>query len=266
MSWYVITIKGAYMIKKNTMDHWRHTSYKMGKIIRSLLSYFLAGCGAIIFFIPCLCIAAATPASSRYTNKYLFWCLYMVSWSLIKAFFLKITVKGAHRLINPPAIIIANHASALDIPVLEVVMKGKPHLWYALTRFFSTPILGFLLRRIAIPVDQDNPVKAARSFVKGIALCRATTAYSVLFPEGGRYLDENVHEFFSGFAMMARKLGQPVVPVKICGLGAVYPPGSFAIHAEHPVEVIIGEAFVIGSHETDQEFSQRVRQWFMNVS
>jgi len=234
--------------------------------IRSLLSYFLTACAALIFFVPCLCIAALVPASSRRTNGCLFWCLYMVSWAMTKTFFLKIKIEGISRLPPSPAIIIANHASALDIPLLEVVLGGKPHVWYALKRFFTTPILGFLLRRIAIPVDQDNPVQAARSFIKGISLCRTMDVYSVLFPEGGRYLDEKVHDFFSGFAIMARKLGQPVVPVKIRGLGIVYPPGSFLIHAEHPVEVIIGETFTIGSLETDQEFVERVKKWFMSVS
>ena len=49
------------------------------------------------------------------------------------ATFLPIHVEGKENLIEQPAIIIANHQSSLDIPVIGALFDHHPHVWL----FFS---------------------------------------------------------------------------------------------------------------------------------
>jgi len=231
-------------------------------VLRSLLCYCMTGVAALLFFVPCLFVAALTPQKWRFKNRVLFWLLHGTYQSVRYGFLLRIRFMG-NKIPSTPAIIVANHESSLDIVLLGGLLRAQPHMWYALNRFFNTPILGFLLRRISISVDQEHPIRAARAVIQGISIARREHLSSVLFPEGGRYTDGMIHEFFSGFAMIAKRLGQPVVPVMMRNVGKVYPPGSFIIRP-YPIEVIIGPAFMVHEYDTDEVFVQRVRQWFID--
>lgn len=234
-------------------------------LFRSLICYLCAIVVGFVFFLPCMIIAAFSSPAQLLQNKLFFWLMDKVYRGVLGSFFLPLRIKGLEHITDEPAIVVANHESSLDILVVGGIFRGRVHLWYALRRFFTTPILGFLLRKMAIPVDQEQPLHAARSLVRGMACARSLGIHSVLFPEGGRYLDGKIHAFFSGFAMMARKLKQPVIPVMLRNLGATYPPGSFLIYP-HTIHVIIGEPMMYRENETDESFSERVREWFVQQS
>ena len=46
------------------------------------------------------------------------------------------------------------------------------------------------------------------------------------------------------------------------GLGDMYPPKSFFIYPE-PIRVVIGKPFVYQESESAEQFSARVREWFV---
>jgi 1-acyl-sn-glycerol-3-phosphate acyltransferase len=85
----------------------------------------------------------------------------------------------------------------------------------------------------------------------------------MIFPEGSRYTDGKIHDFFGGFVMLAKKIGRPVVPVCICGVNKVYPPESLLVYW-HPITVVVGTPFVIQPDESDEQFKRRVHSWFVN--
>ena len=84
----------------------------------------------------------------------------------------------------------------------------------------------------------------------------------MLFPEGGRYLDDKIHAFFYGFAMIAKETGRPVVPVILLNINKAYPPGSFFVY-DYPIHIIIGEPFIMQKDETEDQFVHRVHKWFV---
>jgi 1-acyl-sn-glycerol-3-phosphate acyltransferase len=242
----------------------RRSLYTGWLVGRSLVCYTVTGILAIGTFVPTYILAMLLPQRMRFRSKLLYLSLHAAYWSVCRGFMLKIEIEGAEHIPVTPAIIVANHASSLDISILGSLVTA-PHVWYALNRFFSTPILGGLLRRIAIAVDQEHPLRAARSLVRGVSLAREFQLHSLLFPEGGRYLDGEIHPFFAGFAVLARKLQSPVIPVMLYNVGKVYPPGSFIIHP-HVIRVVVGEPFICNEHETDNYFTERVRSWFQQMS
>ena len=118
--------------------------------------------------------------------------------------------------------------------------------------------------RIAVLVDVSSPIKAGRTLLQAINVVKSEPWDLVIFPEGGCHTDDKIHPFFGGFALLARKINRPVLPVKIIGVNKVYPPKTFWIH-KHPITVIIGPPMEICAQETEQEFKDRVQQWFINT-
>lgn len=237
--------------------------YKTWLITRSLIAYALTGIAGLILFVPCLILAGVLPESWRYRSTVLFTLLHWTYWVSIRTLLVSVRVKGAENIPQPPVIFVANHESSLDIPFLGSVIPARPHLWYAYHVFFSTPVLGFFLRKMAIPVYSENPTRAARAMVRSLCLTRTYQLDALLFPEGGRFVDGKVHDFFAGFAMLAKKLGLPVVPVMIRNAGKVYPPGSFLLYP-HTVEIEIGTPFIYTDQETQAEFTARVHRWYID--
>jgi len=60
---------------------------------------------------------------------------------------------------------------------------------------------------------------------------------------------------------MAKKTGRPVVPVRIFNANKVYPPHSFFVYW-HPVTIVVGKPMYINERESDDEFKDRVHEWF----
>ena len=230
-------------------------------IARTLISYLLGTC---IFIVcgPFLMLLLLLPDRYRYENRLLFFVLDLFYKGIIKAIFIPIHIHGEENIPHSPAIIIANHQSALDIPLVGSVLHRFPHTWYVLSYYLRYPILGWFIQRMCISLDRDNPGKAAQAFIRGIRLVEGKNRHIIIFPEGGRFNDGSIHQFLYGFAVIARTLGRPVVPLLLKNVGKIYPPGSFLIHYI-PCEIVIGKPFVYGQEETDQEFVDRVYHWFV---
>lgn len=230
--------------------------------LRTIVSYLLGVFVGVICFLPVLLLVALLPNKYRYDNKLLFWFLDLTYRGICAAMFMKITIVGKQNLPKEPAIFIANHQSALDIPVLGSLAHGYPHIWFVLSRFTKTPVLGFFVRRMTAPVDQDSSTKSARSLIAGLRLIKDQNRHTLLFPEGGRYTDGTIHDFFGGFVILAKQTGRPVIPVLMRNMGKVYPPHSFLVH-RYPVEVLIGAPLQIEPEETDEQFAERAHAWFV---
>jgi 1-acyl-sn-glycerol-3-phosphate acyltransferase len=237
--------------------------YLVWLFIRTIIAYILTAFVGLFVFLPCLILAGILPERLRFRSRLLFT---LISWAArltVRTMFVSVRVQGREYIPQEPVIFVANHESALDIPLLTSIIGVRPHLWYAYWVFFNTPILGFFLRRMSVPVYSEHPTRAARAIVQGMCLARTYNLDSLMFPEGGRYVDGKVHTFFAGFAMIAKKLGLRVVPVMIRNTGKVYPPYSFLLYP-HPVDVEIGTPFAREEQETSEEFTSRVYQWFVD--
>jgi len=230
--------------------------------LRTLLSYCLCAFVLIIFFCPVLFLVGILSEKKRRENKLLFWFLDRTYKGVWWAMLLPTTIKGRENIPQEPVIFVPNHESSLDIPGIGMLMNGYPHIWYALARFLKTPILGFFVRRMCIPVNQEDARDAAKELMRGIRLVENKPIHTIIFPEGGRWIRGQVHDFFLGFAIIAKKTKRPVVPVLFHNLGKVYPPHSFLIWAQ-PVTIVIGKPFRYQEGDTDEQFCNRVRTWFI---
>lgn len=234
----------------------------VGVVTRTVAFYFLGFFVALFCFVPVFILALLLPDSRRYKSPILFCLLDWTYRGVVRAMFIPITVTGREHLPTHPAIFVANHQSSIDIPLLGGLLKAHPHLWYVMAYYAKTPVLGTFVRRMGVFLDREKATQAAHGLIRGMKLVEENGCHLMIFPEGGRRVDGPVNAFFSGFAIIAKKTQRPVIPVYMPYNGRVYPPTGYWVYP-HPISIIIGPAFLYLPDETDEQFSDRVRAWFL---
>lgn len=231
------------------------------QVVHSLVSWVLIVIVSLLFCIPLYFILLMGQKSS-FCNRVYFFLEYVYCWLIIKATLVPVSVSGAEYLAHlDQAIIIANHQSSLDIPLIVMLLKAHPHVWLAHVWLMRTAILRLLLPKVSILVDTDSPMSAGRSLLKVHKEVANTNNHIIIFPEGGRYVDGRIHDFFGGYVILAKKLQKPVVPVYIHGLDKVFPPKTPWVEWTS-VTVVIGQPTLQADDESDETFNSRMQRWF----
>lgn len=230
-------------------------------ITRSLLSRFLIGCLLVVLAIPFL-IILLIPQRYRFENKFTYFMMHIFYRCTLWSIFVPIKIRGKENIPQEPVIIAANHQSSLDIPLVGALLNRHPHVWFARSELLESRLLRFVLPYFAVIVDVNAPLKAMRSLLKIMNLVQNKKCHLIIFPEGERHSDNEIHAFFGGFVTLARKIGRPVVPVRIFHAHEVYARDAFWAHW-HPITVVVGPPMTLAPDETDEAFKQRVRHWFV---
>jgi len=150
-----------------------------------------------------------------------------------------VEVIGRENLVSP-AVVAANHISAMDIPVLYTQLPF-PFRIVAKKNLFSYPFLGWHLRRSGqIPVDESTP-RATIKTLGGVAVDDLKQGLSVvIFPEGGRSPSGQVREFMNGAFYVAVKAQKPVLPVAIVGTYEMLPMNTYHIQPRQ-LKLVVGK-------------------------
>lgn len=239
--------------------------------IKTPISFAAWFCISLVFTLLCIPLTYL-PAPKRYTNRLYFFLTTVWNKLLLIFSFIHIKVRGEEHLPkfpDAPAIIICNHTSALDIFALEHLVGTYPHIWLTKASYTKIPLFSILLKRMHVPVERDNALAAGKAFLKIYKQAKGLSSHIMLFPEGRRHSDGKIHEFNHGFALLAKKLNRPVIPVKITGLHEIFPKGTalrankFPIdyHAARPT-LTVGKPMVIQENESIDDFAHRVREWY----
>ena len=113
-----------------------------------------------------------------------------------------------------PVIVITNHKANLD-PVIVGMIYDRPLRYMAKKELFRNSALRWLIVTLgAFPIDRGAGDREALGtsldlLAKGDVL--------LMFPEGHRQRDDEVHEFQPGVAMIALRSGAAVVPLAMRG-------------------------------------------------
>jgi 1-acyl-sn-glycerol-3-phosphate acyltransferase len=129
-----------------------------------------------------------------------------------------------------PAVYAANHASALDIPLLFGYLPVSFRIIHKKS-LSLVPFIGwFLFLGGHVAIDRGNAFKARRSLERAASRIRQGTSVAV-FPEGTRSDDGSVRHFKRGSFSLAMNAGVPIVPVSLVGVKAVVPGGVLSVRA-----------------------------------
>jgi 1-acyl-sn-glycerol-3-phosphate acyltransferase len=216
----------------------------------------------MVLYAPLIALSLLFPRDWVRGSRVVGFFMQIIYWLIIKLSFLPITIKGLENISDAPSIVVANHQSSMDIPLVGYLLDGYPHVWLAWINLMKSPFLRIILPRLAVLVDMSSPAAGMRTLREAIRVVGKTNAHAIIFPEGSRYTDGQVHEFYNGFTVLARLTNRPVIPIRIFGLNKVYPPEGWVVHY-YPVKVIVGSPMSIQEGETEDAFKARVYEWFV---
>lgn len=253
-----------HCVHENFDRYYAKTQITFFMVLRSAVSWILLILGSVFFVIPIGIFLLLPKKCGTESRAYFIW-EYWYSCFIMKVILVPVSIAGQEHVPNEPAIIIANHQSSLDVPLIVHIIKGYPHVWLAHKALLKSIFLRYFLPQVAVLVDTDTPMTAMRSLLAIQKVVEKRSCHTIVFPEGGRYTDGSIHDFFAGYVILAKKMKKPVVPVYIHGLNKVFPPHSVLARYE-PVHAVVGRAFVQNEDESDEAFNQRIYNWFVNQS
>lgn len=222
-------------------------SVSIGKpsIVRSLAAAVYLVWGTVLFAI----LAISTSWLTSSGRLFSFWArMWSRGWLLAAG--VRLVVERESELTPESGyVFMANHQSALDIPVLLATLP-VPTRFLAKRELFQIPFLSLGLKAGGfIPVDRTVRSRA-RETVREAAKRLAEGNSILLFPEETRSLDGTLLPFKRGGFLIAGKSGTPIVPVGVEGTGRVQRPKRLRI-APGTVRVRYGEPLDPSRFEAD---------------
>ncbi|MFZ1694946.1 MAG: 1-acyl-sn-glycerol-3-phosphate acyltransferase [Flavobacteriales bacterium] len=181
--------------------------------------YFLLGCILLsVAWMLFMGVPAPKPAKQRWTRS----ILRLFTGSLV---YIMVNVRKDIRSFAPllkdkPAIVIANHASFIDILAMlmitpRAVMMTNRWVW-------NSPFFGRVVRYAGYLRSEDgtepNVERAREHIANGISV--------IIFPEGTRSRDGSIGRFHKGAFHIAETIGAPIVPVLLHGFGEAMSKGD----------------------------------------
>lgn len=136
------------------------------------------------------------------------------SWTVRICCFYFVNRLSKNELPKGPYIIVANHASYLDIFLIYSIVPREPFIFLGKIEILSYPLIKTYFKRFNIPVDRGSSVKSAKSLI--VSGKKVKDGWSLMiFPEGG-IPDENnpkMTPFKEGAFQLAKNLNVPIVPI-----------------------------------------------------
>jgi 1-acyl-sn-glycerol-3-phosphate acyltransferase len=141
---------------------------------------------------------------------------------------IRVRVSGVENVPSGPAVYAANHASAMDIPILFGHLPVDFRIVHKRS-LYRTPFIGWgLYFGRHIPIERENAFRAKRALAEAAARVRGGASL-VTFPEGTRSPDGSIRPFKRGSFLTALRAGVPLVPVSLVGVKEVVPRGFFSL-------------------------------------
>jgi 1-acyl-sn-glycerol-3-phosphate acyltransferase len=139
-----------------------------------------------------------------------------------------------------PYVVMSNHQSYYDIPVLFSVLGGKLRM-VGKQELGRVPIFGRAMTEAGfILVDRSNTERAVASLKRANAiLARGCSVY--IAPEGTRRSDGKLGPLKKGGFALALATSAPILPVGLWGTANIQAPKTFRSRPGEAVHVVIGK-------------------------
>jgi 1-acyl-sn-glycerol-3-phosphate acyltransferase len=220
----------------------------------------------IIIIIYTLLISIVAMIEGLFDRKGRFHGKVMRHWGKMILFFsrIKLEVDGLDNLKDAnPALIVMNHESSLDIPVVVAVLPIDLRFIFKieLTRF---PIFGWALwlgNHIAI--DRSNPKQAIRQINEKSGKIIKLGYNITISPEGTRSDDGKIMSFKKGGFRIAEKFDLPIISVTMIGNRFCNPKKSLLVKPGK-LKVVIEKAVKVSDYGNLTECVEDIRQKMIN--
>jgi 1-acyl-sn-glycerol-3-phosphate acyltransferase len=185
-------------------------------------------------------------------------------------FLLKL-VGGKVEVIHPenidlsiPQIIVANHSSHFDIPILFANIN-YPIYFIAKKELKRIPFFGWACSAVGMVwIDRKNKGSAAQSMRDaGEQIKKGKTI--ITFPEGTRTKTGQINQFKRGSFALALATGLDIMPICIINSRPLNPPGKFSFRPAR-VKLIFGDKICTADHmnKTPEQYAKYV-EWQISL-
>lgn len=174
---------------------------------------------------------------------------------------IKLKVTGLENIqVGEPYIFVANHLSALDIPVLFRAVPLNLH-FVAKKEVMWMPFVGWYMWATGmIFIDRSNRDKAKVSLEKAGELIK-NGKHVIMFPEGTRSRNFDVMPFKKGPFVLSTQAGVAMLPVAISGTEAVLSGWRWLpFQPQNIVSVAIGPAMANLTQMDMTTYASEVRE------
>jgi 1-acyl-sn-glycerol-3-phosphate acyltransferase len=150
-----------------------------------------------------------------------------------------LVVRGReHAQGTQPLVVMSNHQSFYDIPVVYSAIPGRLRM-IAKEELFRVPVFGRTIEVAGfIRVNREDHEQAVMSLRAAAAMLREGTRIWIA-PEGTRSATGALGPFKSGGFRMAIETGTPILPVAIDGTRQVLPARKYVVQEHHRVVLTI---------------------------
>ncbi|ACR80135.1 MULTISPECIES: 1-acyl-sn-glycerol-3-phosphate acyltransferase [Kosmotoga] len=171
----------------------------------------------------------------------------------------KVSVEGAENIPpKGPLVIVSNHQSAFDIPLIVGYVKGRIS-FIAKIEVSKIPGFSWFVKRLdGVFIDRGNKIQTAAA-IKRIFNILRNGGTIMLFPEGTRSLDGSIKKFKKGSLSIPHKLNIPILPVAIDGTKDIMKKGELLIHPAI-VKIRILKPVYPGKFNTEDELREEIRK------
>lgn len=156
-----------------------------------------------------------------------------------------------------PAIVVTNHASLLDVPVLMYLDPFPNTAIVVKASLFRMPVVKWLLHQWgAIPVERQGRDSGG---VRQIFAVLRNGGVITVAAEGRRTRNGRLEPINPVLARIAVSANVPIIPLGIRGSYEALPPGAL-FPRRRPIAVRVGKAFVFERSTKAEQAAERIRQ------
>ncbi len=179
--------------------------------------------------------------SFRFREQLFYSCITHWALNYMKICGIRVELTGKEYLDRETSyILVANHCSELDIPVLIAALRGRNVKFIYKKELERIPIFGSGLKKSPfISITREDPRKAMES-IEAAKAKFTNNSTVIVFPEGHRSETGELQQFKRGAFMLAARAGKDIVPAAIIGTYDVFPVKQRRIMSG-TVKVVIAE-------------------------
>lgn len=253
---------GRIPLHYDDRKEYREGSYAMKSLFKAIRVAWLFLWASIATTILCMPVIIAALLSR--TGNLAFSLSKIWAYVMLAVSFVRTEIKNKAKLLKGTSyIIISNHQSHFDILAL-VTTLGIQFRWLIKKEILKIPLFGYALYASRnIFIDRSNTARAIESINKGLNRLPKDAGVMV-FAEGTRSPDGQIHEFKKGGFIIAIARKMPILPVTVNGSRRVLPRGSLVVKPRK-IQVVIGDPIDTSGYTTDtvQELIDKTRQAVM---
>ena len=153
---------------------------------------------------------------------------------------------------NEATILISNHQSNLDIPILLGYLPIN-FSFIAKKEMESWPLIGWWMKALnCIFLDRKNVRQGMKDMKEAIKKLKDGYSY-VIFPEGSRSEDGNVGEFKKGSFKLATDSGVRIIPVTLVGTYNIQSKKSLKISPNKNVKIVVDKPITLDKLSSEEQ-------------